>query len=522
MFARILQWIREWLNKMLDKGSVKSALGVDVATSIYMTNALMLWSEMYVGRAYWLNQGTTSAGVSGEGIRDIRSLNLPASIAGEIARAVTIELKIELSGSSRADWLDEQMELVVPRLREQVEYGCAKGGLMLKPYIKDGGIAVDYVQADQFYPIAFDTNGKITACVFSDQRVVGDKYYTRLEYHTLIPGGYMIKNQAFRSQTLGALGTPCELGEIEDWANLETETTITNIDKPLFGYFRYPTANNIDPTSPLGVSCYSRAVDLIQAADTQWSDLLWEFESGKRALYVDELAFGKDKSGKPRLPNKLLYRTMESGNSEADLFQEWSPTLREQNILNGLDAMLQRIEFVCGLASGTLCPDIRGDTVRTATEIKITRQRTYATVTDTQKALQDALEQLLYAMDIWATVGNLSPAGDYEAVYDFDDSVVTDHDVQLSQDMQVTTAGLMAKYEFRMRNYGETEEIAKQMVAEIQKEQMSVMDLFAPPPAAGGAPGGKGGGTADTANISSIEQQKPQKMLPIRRVIADQ
>jgi A118 family predicted phage portal protein len=519
MFQKILQWIREVLNKMLDRGSVKSALGVDITTSIYMTNALLLWSEMYVGRAYWLNQGTNGiSGESGKEIREMRSLNLPAAIAGEIARAVTIELKVEVSGSPRATFLAEQFENILPHIRRQVEYGCAKGGLMLKPYIQGNQIAVDYVQADQFYPIKFDANGHITACVFSDQRVIGNRFYTRLEYHTMTPEGCLIRNQAFRSQSLGTLGSACDLSEVDDWADLQEEATITGVDKPLFAYFKYPLANNIDPTSPLGVSCYSRAVELIESADQQWSDLLWEFESGKRALYVDSLAFGKDKNGKPMLPNKRLYRTLEPNDPSSNMFEEWSPTYREQNIINGLDAILQKIEFVCGLAAGTLCTDIRGDTVRTATEIKISRQRTYATITDTQKNLEEALEQLLWAMDQWATIGGLAPVGKYQVVYDFDDSVVTDHDIQLSQDMQVTTAGLMPKYMFRMRNYGETEEIAKAVIAEIQKEQMAESSLFAVP---GGQPGG-GGGTVDAANMSSVMQDKMQPMKPIRRVIADQ
>lgn len=515
---------------MLDKGSVKSALGVNVATSIYMQNALMLWCEMYLGKPYWLNQGTTYGSGGGENIRDIRSLNLPAAIAGEIARAVTIELKVKISGGARGDYLQEQIEEVVDKLRQQVEYGCAKGGLMLKPYINGDDISVDYVQADQFYPIAFDANGRITSCVFSDQRTIGDKYYTRLEYHAMTPDGCSIRNQAFRSQTLGALGMPCALSEVDDWANLEQEATVTGINKPLFAYFRYPLANNIDPTSPLGVSCYSRAIELIESADNLWSDLLWEMESGRRALYVDVDAFGKDNQGKAILPNKRLYRVLEStgGVGDKGLFEDWTPTLREQNIINALNATLQKIEFVCGLASGTLCTDTAGDTVRTATEIKITKQRTYATITDTQKALEDALEQLLWAMDTWATIGNLAPAGKYQAVYDFDDSVVTDHDVQLSQDMQVTTAGLMAKYEFRMRNYGETEEIAKRMVAEIQAEQQSVMDLFAPPPGSGGGvgAGGAAGATDPLAKKeqTALEQVIAPKATPIRisRIIADQ
>jgi A118 family predicted phage portal protein len=516
MFAKILQWIREVINKMIGQSSVKNALHVDIAMSPYMVNALMLWSEMYVGRAYWLNQ-ETEGGVGYEGVRKIRSLNLPASIAGEIARAVTIELKVEVSGGARGDFLQEQLEEVVDKLRQQVEFGCAKGGLMLKPYIQGDTIAVDYVQADQFYPIAFDTNGNITSCVFSDQRTIGSDYYTRLEYHAMTPDGCKITNAVFKSTSKGTLGLSVPLSFVDDWKDLQPEATVTGIDKPLFAYFRFPLANNIDPTSPLGVSCYSRAVELIESADNQWADLLWEFESGKRALYVDTLAFGKDKAGKPMLPNKRLYRTLEPNDDTKNMFEEWSPTFREQNLINGLTAILQKIEFVCGLASGTLCTDLRGDTVRTATEIKITKQRTYATITDTQKALEDALEQLLWAMDTWATIGNLAPAGKYQAVYDFDDSVVTDHDVMLSQDLQVTTAGLMPKYMFRMRNYGETEEIAKAIIAEIQRENQAEMSLFTVP--AGGGVGG-GGNQDPAAAIPNLQDQK--KMIPIRRVIADQ
>jgi A118 family predicted phage portal protein len=466
MFSRILAWIREVFNKMIGQSSVKQALKVDIAISAPMVSALQLWSLMYENKATWLN-------------KDIKSLNLPAAIAGEIARAVTIEMTVDISGSARADFLAEQFDKVVPKLREKVEQGAAKGGLMLKPYISNGQVLIDYVQADQFYPVAFDGNGNITSCIFADQRTISDKYYTRLEYHVMMPAGCEITNLAFRSDNRDTLGVSVPLTAVEAWAELQPQATITAIDKPLYAYFRYPLANNIDPSSPLGVSCYSRAVDLIEQADKQWSDLLWEFESGQRAMYVDVLAFGKDKDGKPILPNKRLYRTIDTagdvgGNNK--LFEDWTPTLREVNILNGLDAILRKIEFTCGLAYGTLSNPATID--KTATELKISQQRSYATITDTQKALQNALEQLLYAMDIWATLGNLAPRGTYAANYDFDDSVITDSEVQMQQDRQTSSMGAMPKYIFLMRNYGLDELTAKQWVADNQAETPQVTDLF--------------------------------------------
>ena len=466
MFQKILQWIREQINKMLSTTSVKQALNINIAISTPMVEALQLWSLMYQNQASWLNT-------------DVKSLQLPAAIASEISRAVTIEMECEISGSPRADYLYLQMVNALKDIRQKVEFGAAKGGLMMKPYPKGDKIIVDFVQADQFYPVAFDENG-MTACVFADTKVIGQNYYTRLESHAMTDAGYKITNNAFKSQTQNTLGSACSLADVPAWADLQPEATITGIDRPLFAYFKFPLANSIDPTSPLGMSCYARATELIQQADEQWSNLLWEFDSGKRALYTDTQAFGKDADGKPILPIKRLYRTLNSTSNigaNGNLFDEWSPTLRGVEILNGLNAILKQIEFTCGLAAGTISdPNI---VALTATEIKANKQRTYATITDTQNALEDTLNQLLYAMDVWATLNNLAPKGKYDAVFYFDDSVVSDHDVLLANSLQEVGSGLMSKVEYRMVVKGETEEIARKYIAMVTEEQPK--DFFSDP-----------------------------------------
>ena len=450
---------------MLNTSSVKQALNINVAISPLMVDALQTWTLMYMNQASWLNA-------------DIKSLQLPAAIASEISRAVTIEMECEISGSPRADYLYLQMVNALKDIRQKVEFGVAKGGLMMKPYPKGDKVIVDFVQADQFYPVAFDENG-MTACVFADTKIIGQNYYTRLESHAMTNAGYKIINNAFKSQTQNTLGSVCPLGDVPAWANLQPEATITGIDRPLFAYFKFPLANSIDPTSPLGVSCYARATELIQQADEQWSNLLWEFESGKRALYTDVLAFSRDADGKPILPIKRLYRTLNQSGAigKDELFEEWSPTLREVNILNGLDAILKRIEFTCGLATGTISDP--NTVALTATEIKASKQRTYATITDTQSALEDTLNQLLYAMDVWATLNNLAPKGKYDAVFYFDDSVVSDHDVLLANSLQEVGSGLMSKIEYRMVVKGETEEIARKYIAMVTEEQPK--DFFSDP-----------------------------------------
>lgn len=458
---------------MIDKKTVQEALGLDVALSTPMIEGLTLWVSMYENKSPWLGD-------------DVFSLNLAAAISSEISRTVTIEMEVDLGNSPRARYLAEQFEPLMEKMRIAVEYGCAKGGLMLKPYPQDKNILVDVVQADQFYPVKFDSSGNITAAVFVDQRLIGKYYFVRLELHdthyeevsddgkTTLKG-YLVRNLAFRSEVPDSLGQEVELKMVKDWADLEPVAIIQNVENPLFAYFKYPLANNIDPLSPLGISCFSRAKDSIKEADKQWSRFLWEMESGERAVYVDELAFARDDEGKPKLPNQKLYRTLETGSMEGELFKDWTPDIREEAILNGLDAILKQVEFQCGLAYGTMSDPNTVD--KTATEIKASKQRTAATITDTQKSLEKALNQLFLAMDTWATMSKLAPTGKYEPVYKFDDSIIVDKDAQFQQDLQLEARTIIGKVEFRMRNFKEDEATAKEKVMAAIEEQKLMFEL---------------------------------------------
>jgi A118 family predicted phage portal protein len=467
MFNKILQWIREQINKMINTSNVKDALNIDVALSAEMTTALQSWSNAYINQGEWLANDN-----------NIKSMNLPVSIASEIARMITIEMKVNFeSDSMRAEYLQKQFDKVLFGLRQKIEFGCAKGGLMIKPYVNGEYICIDFVQADQFYPVSFDENGNITACVFSDTKTIGRKYYTRLEYHQMQGDKCVIKNSAFKSDTISTLGQSVPLTDVDAWAGLLPEATVLNIERPLYAYFRYPIANNIDVTSPLGISCYSRAMKQIEEADRLYSNLCWEFESGERAIYVDELAFGKDANGKSVLPNKRLYRKLSQGGqlSDEEMFHEWSPEFREASIQSGLNGILKKIEFLCGLAYGTISDPNEVD--KTATEIVSSKQRTYATVTDGQKALQSALDNLFYAMNVYADLYSLSPVGTWSVVYDFDDSVVIDKKEQFAGDLQLVGSQIMSKIEWRMRNFKEDQKTAMEKLALVTSEQPQ-QDLF--------------------------------------------
>ena len=113
------------------------------------------------------------------------------------------------------------------------------------------------------------------------------------------------------------------------------------------------------------------------------------------------------------------------------------------------------------------------DTDKTATEIKSSRQRSYQFVSDTQKALQNALNDYFDAYALYAGLYGIDSSTDYTISYTWDDSLVIDSDTEKMIDMQLVSAGVMPKYEFRMKWNGEDEETAKKMIQAAKDESGS-------------------------------------------------
>ena len=338
----------------------------------------------------------------------------------------------------------------------------------MKPYASEGHIEVDMVQADRFFPTKFNSRGEVTAAVFAESLTVGKKVYTRLEYHQHEGTMYHINNKAFVKQDLDnveVLGKEVPLTAVPEWANLQEEVTLKNVKMPLFAYFKIPNANNVDDTSPLGVSVYSRAINDIKEADNQWTRLLWEFEGSELAIDADITLFKKDDKGNYEFPKgkDRLFRMMDLDDN-AEKYKVFAPAIRDENLINGFNAILRRIEFNVGLAYGTLSDPNTVD--KTAEEIKASKQRSYSTVSDIQKSLQTALEQLVYAMDVMAQLSGLSGRKKYEMRFDWDDSIVTDREQDRKQDIQDVSMGIMRPEEYRAKWYGETVEQARKNLPE--------------------------------------------------------
>ena len=538
----IVSKLRELIKNMIGSRTIQNELHVSYAISPKMEKAIQEWSTLYNDEAPWLHEPDDNDPTN------IVSLGLPALIASEKARTALLELESEITApteqveianpdypgeqkfinapngktvpvpsvlppktitedkvigdSSRAEYLESQYKKLKKQLRKQIEYGIAKGGLVIKPYVitnqtttVDGigsdiapsmDIEFDFVQADAFYPLTFDSAGRITEAAFVQSNVEQNVIYRKLEYHKWENNVVTVINKAYKSNNIRSagkldtdLGEEISLKDVPEWKDLDEKATIKNVTQPLFAYFKMPEANTIDTNSPLGVSGFSRAVKLIRDADLQYSRLLWEYEGGelaididRDALRTDEDSVGNEHTKQNRLQQRL-FRKVDLGSS-SDTYQPFAPTLRDTHYIDGLNTILMRIEDVCGISRGTLSDS--ADVARTATELRILKQRSYQTNADIQSAIEDALRDTIYVMNVYATLYEITPEGEYDVNFEWDDSILVDVDAELVNRITLQNNQLTSRVETRMWYFGETERQAREALAQIDAEQQANLE----------------------------------------------
>lgn len=433
--------------KMFPQQTIKNVIQRDVCLSDTMARRIELWSAMYKGMGPWCDDY-------------VKSLRKEQGICREFANICLNEMESEVSNEK----LNELYKSAIKNLNENLQSGLALGSFCIKPL---GEGKVEYITADRFIPVEFDARDRLIDVVFIQVKRIGDNnYYYRLERHSLKNQVLTITNRAFHSTNETDLGSEVSLDSVDEWAKLPPSISYQGLERPDFGYYRNPIKNEVDG-SACGVSIFDSAIDQIRNADIQGARLDWEFESGERAVHVDIMALqstakvnakGKTEMVTPRL-NKRLFKglNLQQG-TDSELYKEWSPAFREDNILNGMNEYLRQIEFNVSLSYGDISnPE---NVEKTATECIVAKKRKYNMVTAIQVNLKECLEDLVYALAFY----NAMTKTGYEFVCSFKDSILVDEETERAQDRQDVSMGVMSLVEYRMKWYNETEEQAMKMI----------------------------------------------------------
>lgn len=411
---------------MIDAGDIQKAFGIKIYGSPKMNVNMLKWLDLYADNFEYSRER-------------VKNIGLPLAISSEFARLAMTEFSCSLKDEAA----DRDFQKFADNLRNAVEIGCAVGGLVFKPYISNGRIYTDIVKQSDFYPVKYNSYG-ISAAILPEQITAGNEIYTRLEYHDYneYDSTHSVCNKCFCSADISSLGSECSLKSVPQWAELKENHIFYNVPAPLFSFFKTPFSNSIDFNSPLGISVFSNAIELIKQADEHWERILWEFESSERAIDATEDIF-RMKDGKPQLPKgrERMFRTYDimSSADGKPFIETFSPEIRDSSLFNGFNKILQRIEFNCGLAYGTLS-DI-SNVEKTAEEIKTSKQRSYTNICMIQQNLKSALENLAAAYGYFLNM-------DCSLTCTFGDSVLEDTEKEFQRRMQMVSAGILSKEQF--------------------------------------------------------------------------
>ena len=465
----LIREIKRWWESLFQR-EAQDCFKVDTLMSGIMQREQRRWYGTYTGQPEW---------VCNEPGRELETINFAKKLCNETARLATLALGITVEGSARATWLQKQMDKYRARMMfDKCEYACAFGYIVIKP----NGKSLDYVLPDNFVPTSCDDDGKINGGVFIDRQRQGKVYFTRLEYHrfeNMIPvvgPVYKVSNRVYKSDADGSIGKEINI-EGSPWAGLMPEATISGLEKPLFAVFGMPIANNLDVNSDIPVSFFSNAMPELKRLDIASQRMADEIDDSKKLVIVGD-AFSmtpgqkiteRIKSLRDRQGNELpRYIRAIPGGTEGDDYHEINPALNTEQRMTGINHYLDSVGVKCGYSTGQFVLNGRTGQV-TATQVEADDRETIQTIKQIRDSLESATNDVLYALDKWADLYDITPVGAYEVNYDFGD-ITYNEDEDRERNWQYVQAGKYPFWRYLVRFEGYSEEDAKAIVAEMEAE----------------------------------------------------
>jgi len=415
--------------------------------------------EIYHGKPHWLSD-------------DVRTINLAETICSELSKLTTMNIGVSITGSTRAEWLQEQINSISGQIRQWVEYGCAGGEIILKP----NGDTIDCIMPFE-YVVTEHVNDVIKGCVFFDDYYdsKNQQWYTRLEYHHIKDGVYTIQNKCFTGLAKESFEREVDIKDTK-WNNLEAEITAEGVDKMLFGMFKMPQANNVNIGSIKALPIFANVLTELEDLDIAYSRNADEIYDSSRIVLLDSDRFftGKNDKGnaiaRAGLPK---YMKTIQGQGTGDIYHEINPSLNTNVRMQGVEAYLNQIGFKCGFSNGYFVFDQKSGMV-TATQVESDDRRTIQTVNDIRKQLKECLTNLINALDKFADAYDLAPSGEYEVQYEFQDLTLNE-DEDKARWYQYVREGHVPFWRYLVMFEGYTEEEAKEVAVQ---EQTGLETLF--------------------------------------------
>jgi len=336
--------------------------------------------------------------------------------------------------------------------------------------VSEAKTRVDLVDIDWIFPLSWN-NKEITECAFGSVEYVKGKKYVVLSVHKLNDNGnYVIHNHLFSDEN-GLLT------EIED-----SEKTLKEFDTKSnvkwFSIFRPLLTNNLFNNSPFGIPHYANAIDNMMAVDISFDALKNEIKDGKRRTFVRADMFNYDNGTQKMVfdPNDISVYQLPKGATKDDLIQSETDDLRTDKQINTLNTNLNILGDAVGFGENHYHFD--GTNLSTATAVVSSNSKLFRRKKKLEIGYESAIYDLVNAICYASSEFGKYNINTEDMVIQFDDSIVEDKEAESNRAMREVQQGVLSKVEYRMKIFGETEEIAKQKIEEIESTEPDVDDLL--------------------------------------------
>jgi len=327
-------------------------------------------------------------------------------------------------------------------------------------------IRMEYLEAFCIIPLS-RKYGQITEVAFVSDTTVRGKQSVYLEIHTIENGVYVIENRYYDVKNGRLLPTDLPEGVAPKF--------ITGSPVPFFAIIRpnmvNPFANNLG----LGCSVFSQAIDTLKGVDLAYNNFLRDFKlGGKKVFYNRELTrtAGMKSDGTPIYiaPDEMMQQLFVSiGDEFTDdkkLVHEFNPDLRVGDNKDGVQAQLDFLSFKCGfgIRHYRFNDSMRSAQV-TATQYTGEKQDLKQNSAKHGILLEEAIKDIVKAV-LWVGKNILGQSVDPETLVkvEFSDGYIVSDEEKMAADLVEVQNGIMQKWEYRVKWYGEDEAAAKAAV----------------------------------------------------------
>lgn len=244
---------------------------------------------------------------------------------------------------------------------------------------------------------------------------------------------------------------------------------------PMFAVMKPAIANNIDASSPYGMSVFANAEDHLEAVDVVFDNFVQDVFLGARMVGIPDTMLRKDANGNlipPQRERKDLFIALtdpSGGGVSGDKSGIWDhvPSLRAAENQQALDLALSALSTAVGFGAERY--RYRGETIATATQIISENSELYRNRASHLLSIKSALTSIARAV-LWC-YGNLLGENvevDADIVIRVDDSVIEDDGARQARGIAKVQAGVMSLERYLTECEGLDEAAAKAEAALIQ------------------------------------------------------